>query len=317
MRLRFASYNLLDWTSYPAGGREAERQRRVVQTIRTIDPDVIAVQELKGAPGHVGVVLAELAKRTGLTATVGTVDGREVPAVAVGDNTVHVALLWREGLVPLPDTFRTFGPAVHDDGGWRGAGYGSLFRLAFQVQGRPILFASYHAPAFGRHRRIDQAEMALAAVTGPNLAAVVGSDFNSVGAARVGGDYYDRDPYTGQWFPELVHQCREVTHPGMNHRADRRPSEVWEAGGLRDVAAATGSPWRATTGHWPSSPFAVRGVRRRIDTIHATASLLPAVKGFRVVDDEVTRRASDHLPVVVDIDLTALSSSAGVAAVGR
>ncbi|MFY1700164.1 hypothetical protein ACN28G_29630 [Micromonospora sp. WMMA1923] len=314
--MRFATYNLLDWTSYPAGGREAERQRRVVQTIRAIDPDVIAVQEVKGSPGHVGVVVAELAARTGLTATVGSVDGRDVPAVGVGDNTVHVALLWREGLVPLPETFRTFGPAVDHRHGWRGVGFGSLVRLAFQVQGRPILFASYHAPAFGRHRRIDQAEMALAAVTGPSLAAVVGSDFNSIGAARVGGDYYDRDPYTGQpWFPELVHQCREVTHPGTSHRADRRPAEVWEAGGLRDVAAVTGGPWKATTGHWPSSPFAVRGVRRRIDTIHATASLLPAVGGFRVVDDEVTRSASDHLPVVVDIDPTALSSSGEVGAV--
>ncbi|WP_434740726.1 endonuclease/exonuclease/phosphatase family protein [Micromonospora sp. SH-82] len=315
MRLRFATYNMLDLTLSANSVQEADRQRRVVETIRAIDPDVIAVQEVKCAPGRVDRLVAELGERTGLTSVVRQVDGRDVHAVAVGDNTVHVALLWRDGLIPLPASFRAFSPAVHHHGGWRGVGYGSLVRVAFQMGGRPLMFASYHAPAFGRHRRIDQAEVALAAVTGPNAAVLVGSDFNSVGAARVGGESYDRDPYTGQpWWPDLVHQCREVTHPGTSHRADRRPAEVWEAGGLHDVAAAVRAPWVATTGHWPSCPYSVRGIRRRIDMIHATRTVLQAVRGVAVVDNEVSRAASDHLPVVAEVDLRALPMAQGAVA---
>ncbi|WP_428963048.1 endonuclease/exonuclease/phosphatase family protein [Micromonospora fluostatini] len=313
MRLRFATYNLLDLSLAPESAQEGERQRQVIQTIRAIKPDVIAVQELKCPPGRAGRLVAEVGERTGLTATVQESAGRAVHAVAVGDHTLHVALLWRPGLTPLPETFRTYSPAVHHHGGWRGVGYGSLVRLGFAVAGRAMTFASYHAPAFGRHRRLDQAETTLAAVTASAGPVLVGSDFNAVGAARVNGDFYDPDPYTGHlWWPDLVHQCHEPTHPGTNHRADRRPAAVWEAGGLYDVAAHTRRPWQATTGHWPSCPYSVRGIARRIDMVHATAPVLRAVSGVAVVDTPVSRAASDHLPVVVDLDPAALPAPTAV-----
>lgn len=304
MRLRFATYNMLDLTLAAADDQEAERQQRVIDTIREIDPDIIAVQELKGPPRQAARLAAELADRTGLTSTVQSDGSEPVHAVAVGDNTLHVALLWRPGLTPLPPTLRTYSPAVQDGGGWRGVGYGSMVRLAFQIHGSPLTFASYHAPAFGRNRRVDQAETVLAALTRPYGAVLVGSDFNSIGAARANGEDYDPDPYTGRpWWPDLVHQCHEPTHPGTNHRADRRPAQVWQAGGLHDVAAATGSPWTATTGHWPTCPYSSRGISRRIDMIHATAPVpLCAVESHTVIDIPITRHASDHLPVVVDLD---------------
>ncbi|GIJ13031.1 endonuclease/exonuclease/phosphatase family protein [Micromonospora andamanensis] len=311
--MRFVTYNMLDLTLHPNNAQEANRQQRVIDIIRSLDPDVIAVQELKSPPASAGRLAAELAERTGLTSTVPTNGtARTVHAVAVGDHTLHTALLWRPDLVALPDTFRTYSPAVHHDGGWRGIGYGSMVRLALQVDGRPIMFASYHAPAFGRHRRIDQAEAVLAAVTRPHELVLVGSDFNSIGAARSNGADYDPDPYTGRpWWPDLVHQCHEPTQPSQRHRADRRPALVWEAGGLHDVAAASRSPWKATTGHWPTCPYSARGIARRIDTIHATDPVLPAVRSLTVIDTPVTRAASDHLPVAVDLNPRKLPTTPG------
>ncbi|KUJ45425.1 endonuclease/exonuclease/phosphatase family protein [Micromonospora maris] len=312
-RMRFVTYNLLDLTLTADNLREANRQQRVIDTIRSLEPDVVAVQELKSPPASAARLAAELADRTGLTSTVATNgSARAIHAVAVGDHTVHTALLWRPGLTPLPHTFRTYSPAVHYDGGWRGIGYGSMVRLAFQIDGQPITFASYHAPAYGRHRRIDQAEAVLAALTRPHELALIGSDFNSIGAARTNGADYDPDPYTGRpWWPDLVHQCHEPTHPSQRHRADRRPAQVWEAGGLHDVAAATRSPWKATTGHWPTCPYGVRGIARRVDTIHATQPVLRAVRSLTVVDNPTTRAASDHLPVTVDLDPRKLAVNPG------
>ncbi|MFI7026964.1 endonuclease/exonuclease/phosphatase family protein [Micromonospora sp. NPDC049900] len=93
-RMRFVTYNMLDLTLNPNSLSEASRQRRVIDTIRSLDADVIAVQELKSPPASAARLAAELADRTGLTSTVPTNGtARTVHAVAVGDNTVHTALL--------------------------------------------------------------------------------------------------------------------------------------------------------------------------------------------------------------------------------
>lgn len=56
---------------------------------------------------------------------------------------------------------------------------------------------------------------------------------------------------------------------------------------LRDTTAASGPT------------FTARNPRRRLDAVLASTGLVPS--GGRRIDDDVARRASDHLPVVVDL----------------
>lgn len=164
---------------------------------------------------------------------------------------------------------------------------------------------------------------------------LIGGDWNSISADRVfragwvSEDdaepdrwvLYDPDPYTGpdrQWHGDLVYQTRWETDARGVRRwwADREPGEVLYAGGLRDVAAELKAPWQTTVGHCGDDPYG----ERRIDAIRVTEEVVPALRGYEVVNNEMTRaasdfsehgqkprtvdpkKASDHLPVVVTYD---------------
>jgi endonuclease/exonuclease/phosphatase family metal-dependent hydrolase len=80
---------------------------------------------------------------------------------------------------------------------------------------------------------------------------------------------------------------------------DRSAGDVLWAGGLHDVAAVLRAPWQPTAGHHRDDPYGARGVSRRIDAVRVTAEVLPALRAHQVTDTDLTRRASDHLPVSV------------------
>ncbi|RJQ74235.1 hypothetical protein D5S17_23275 [Pseudonocardiaceae bacterium YIM PH 21723] len=64
-------------------------------------------------------------------------------------------------------------------------------------------------------------------------------------------------------------------------------------------------PWQPTVGYWPEGdPFGPR----RIDGIRVTEEVLPALRGYEVVDTELARSASDHLPIVTRYDQTAITT---------
>jgi hypothetical protein len=147
-------------------------------------------------------------------------------------------------------------------------------------------------------------------MTRPAGPVLVGGDFNAVGAARVvdpetgRSRFYDPDPYQVGWFPDLVYQCDWRDDDATGRRtywADRRPCDIVISGGLHDVAATLNAPGAPTVGHHPADVFGQRGISRRIDHIYATADLVPDLVGYRVVDTEMARQASDHLPVVVSL----------------
>ena len=60
------------------------------------------------------------------------------------------------------------------------------------------------------------------------------------------------------------------------------------------------APWQATVGHHPDDSYGRHGISRRIDAIRVTTHVLGALRGHVVEDTELTRRASDHLPVTVE-----------------
>ncbi|GEM_PF-733309 len=311
---RFATYNM--WNLFrERRGDHLARYELVADVIRDMDVDVIALQEIIAPDVEAAASrLAQLAKMASMSAAVTPAwycedDAQDATyAVGAGGHGFCVGLMWRDAdwIEPVPDSFRAYGPQDF----WH-----ALVKLTLRIDGYPITFASYHASPFGRNLRADQAERLLAALTRPPGPVLMGGDVNTVGASRVVGpdgrlSFYDPDPYADvEWFGDLVYQCdwRFEDDGRRVHWADRRPSDVLVSGGLHDVAATLNAPWQATAGHHPVCEFGQRGVQRRIDAVFATDDVVPVLRGYEVVDTAMTRVASDHLPVVVTLDPSAIT----------
>ena len=299
--VRFSSYNMLDlFADDSAGARE--HYEMVVAVIRSLDADVLAVQEILAPDGPAAARrLAQLAGDTGLHSEVPGAGGRGEAALAVGGHGYHVGLLWRDGIEPVPGSLRCRGGGQDF---WHG-----LALVTLDVGGATIRHGAFHATPFSRGLRADQNERLVAAVTRPaGEPALVGADWNTESADRVlsAGTwqlYEPADPYAGApWFADLIYQCEWKYDEGgrRRHWADRGPGDVLFAGGLYDVAALTGAQWQPTTGHHPDDVYGQHGIRRRIDGIRVTEPLIEAMQAHWVLDTPQTRAASDHLPVTVE-----------------
>ena len=297
----FTSYNLLDLF---ADDSPAARQHyeRVVGVIRSLDPDVLAVQEILAPDGPAAAQrLRQLADDAGLRCEVPGPGAGTEAALAVGGHGYHVGLMWRDGIEPRPGSLRGHGGRDF----WHG-----LAVVTLDVGGIPVRHGAFHASPFCRALRADQNERLVAAITRPagGPPALIGADWNTECADRVliAGRwelYEAADPYAGVgWFADLIYQCQwDYDEQGRRrHWADRRPGDVLWAGGLHDVAALTRAVWHPTVGHHPDDIYAAHGVRRRIDAIRVTAELAAALCGHHVTDTTQAREASDHLPVTVE-----------------
>ncbi|MDQ2812988.1 MAG: hypothetical protein M3Z75_14210 [Actinomycetota bacterium] len=304
----FSTYNLLNLFAdgSPAG---REHYAAIVGVIRSLGPDVLAIQEILAPDGPTAARrLRQLADDTGLRCEVPGPGPGHGTALAVGEHGYHVALMWRDGIEPLPGSLRC-----------RGAGYfwHGLAVVTLDVGGTLIRHGAFHATPFGRAVRADQNERLVAAITRPEgePPALIGADWNTECADRVwsgeGWQLYEpADPYADvDWFADLIYQCQwDYDEYGRRrHWADRRPGDVLWAGGLHDAAALTGADWHPTTGHHPDDVYGTHGVWRRIDGIRVTAPLADALRGYGVLDTTQTRDASDHLPVTVEYLPTAVA----------
>jgi endonuclease/exonuclease/phosphatase family metal-dependent hydrolase len=297
----FTSYNLLDLF---ADDSPAARQHyeAVVSVIRSLDPDVLAVQEILAPDGDTAARrLRQLADDAGLRCEVPDSGGGRQTALAVGGHGYHVGLMWRDDIEPRPGTLRCHGGRDF----WHG-----LAVVTLDVGGTPVRHGAFHASPFCRALRADQNERLVAAITRPAGAppALIGADWNTECADRIASDgrwelYEPADPYAGiGWFADLIYQCQwDYDEQGRRrHWADRRPGDVLWAGGLHDAAALTRAGWQPTVGHHPDDIYAAHGVRRRIDGIRVTGELASALRAHHVTDTTLAREASDHLPVTVE-----------------
>jgi hypothetical protein len=310
----FTTYNLLDLGADDSADG-AEHYATVAESIRALRTDVLAVQEIcaRGVPAASDLLL-RLAGDTGLQCLVPRPGGDAVPALCPGSRGYHLGLLWRDGIEPVPGSFRSRSTDFWHALGW----------ITLDVGGSAVRHAVYHAPPFGRKIRADQNEIVVASLArtggpGARPPALVGADWNGESADRVHDpgtgrwDLYEPgDPYAGvNWFEDMIYQC-EWDYDGQGrrrHRVDRTAGEVLWAGGLHDAAAVLRAPWQATAGHHRDDPYGARGVRRRIDGVRVTSELIPALRAHRVTDTGLTRRASDHLPVTVEYDPSAIAAS--------
>jgi endonuclease/exonuclease/phosphatase family metal-dependent hydrolase len=297
----FATYNLLNLFAddSPAG---REHYETIVGVIRSLDTDVLAVQEII-APDEPTAArrLRQLADDAGLHCEVPDAEAGHEAALAVGGHGYHVGLMWRDGIEPLPGSLRCRGARYF----WHG-----LAVVTLDVGGTLVRHGAFHATPFGRALRADQNEHLVAAITRPEgePPALIGADWNTECADRIlSGEswelYEPADPYAGvAWFADLIYQCQwDYDEQGRRrHWADRRPGDVLWAGGLHDAAALIGADWHPTTGHHPDDVYGAHGVRRRIDGIRVTGPLADAVCGHSVLDTPQAQSGSDHLPVTVE-----------------
>jgi endonuclease/exonuclease/phosphatase family metal-dependent hydrolase len=299
----FTTYNVLDLFADPSADGRAHYEQ-VVEAIRGIGTDILAIQEIR-APNSTAARqrLLQLGDDLEMDCQVpGLEFGYRYPAIGLGSHGYHVGLLWRPGIEPVPGSFRN---RKHDF--WH-----SLACVTLDLGGRAVRHAAYHAPPFGRAMRSDQNELVVAHLARPagGPPTLVGADWNGESADRVRdegtGDwllYEPGDPYAAvEWFGDMVYQCEwDYDASGRRrHWVDRSAGEVLWAGGLHDAAAVLRSPWQPTAGHHHADEHGVHGVRRRIDAIRVTRPVLGALRAHHVTDTELTRQASDHLPVTVD-----------------
>ncbi len=309
----FTTYNVLD-LFLSDSAESAEHYQQVVKAIRELSCDVLAVQEIRGSDGQVVAGrLRQLADDVGMRCLVtpagGAADAR-LAAVAMGSRGFHCGLMWRGEIEPVPGSLRALG---------RGHFWHSLAVVTLDVGGRRVRHAAFHATPFGRLLRADQNERLVAMLTGPadSLPALVGADWNTESADRVFDQmtdhwvlYEPRDPYEGvPWFADMIYQCEwDYDENGQRrYRADRRPGDVLWAGGLHDAAAVLHAPWQPTAGHYPGDRYGAAGISRRIDAIRVSPHLLGALRAYHVTDTDLTRQASDHLPVTVEYDPAAVA----------
>ncbi len=297
----FTSYNLLDL--FADDSPEARHHYETITgVIRSLDTDVLAVQEILAADGQAAAQgLRQLADDTGMHCEVPSPCGGSQTALAVGGHGYHVGLMWRDGIEPVPGSLQCRG----DKDFWHG-----LAVVTLDVGGTLIRHAAFHATPFGRALRADQNERLVAAITRPEgePPALVGADWNTECADRIVSAgtwnlYEPADPYAGvEWFADLIYQCQwdYDEHGRRRHWADRRPGDVLWAGGLHDVAALLGADWHPTAGHHLDDVYGAHGVRRRIDGVRVTGQLAAAMCAHHVLDTAETRKASDHLPVTVE-----------------
>lgn len=283
-----------------------------VTTIREIYPDILALQEVivdETRPSdewaaEASTVIQQLAAETGLSATTLRADGTPGPTAMANNLTRgwYTAILWNPNTVkPFPGGFRPFGSPDF----WHG-----FTTVRFDLgAAEPVTVASYHGdPIRGDWRRNEALRIKSAfRTTGGAKPGLVLGDFNALSAATVdkpaGKRYYDPEPYLNQDHDDLEYQLLKGTI-GTTQLADRRQSEVLlRRGFMVDAAAHLGAPWQATVGHWKDGqgspdPWGAR----RIDLVYATRPVANALVSYTTHTSPAAREASDHLPVICEVD---------------
>ncbi|MFD8609699.1 endonuclease/exonuclease/phosphatase family protein [Streptomyces sp. NPDC059631] len=292
-----------------------------VTAIGEIAPDILALQEVivdESRPSdewatEASTVIQRLAAETGLSATTVRADGSPGPTAMA--NNAHrgwyTALLWNPATVtPIPGGFRPYGAPDF----WHG-----LTTMRFGIgAAKPVTVASYHGDPFRGNWRRDEAFRVKSAfrTTGGAKPGLVLGDFNALSAAKADGPegeqyYYDPEPYLDQDHDDLEYQLLEGTI-GTTQLADRRQTKVLlRRGFMVDAAAHLGVEWQATVGHWEDGqgdpdPWGAR----RIDLVYATRPVVPALVSYRTHTSPAARTASDHLPVICEIDPSKISGEA-------
>lgn len=248
------------------GRRDLAGDQRARAVIRALGTDVLIVHVVadgadraaKRRAAHQQVAaLAEAVRRCWLMEP-------DRPAVAVGSEAHHTAILWhRNRVTPV---------------GWRvvsGPGIRHAAAVAdLELGGLVVRVAGYCATGFGPHERATESHQIAAALT---------------------GDDRDRPVVLAVSDPILMHgnDTPETVAPD--------PAEVLYCAGLVDAAVLLGRPWTPTIGPWPAHrPAPVHG-SHRLDRCYVSESLRSTVIEHTVINTDTTRAVGPHLPLALEL----------------
>ncbi|MEU8495116.1 hypothetical protein [Pseudonocardia alni] len=132
----------------------------------------------------------------------------------------------------------------------------------------------------------------LAALAAPDRCSIIAGDANSLALG---------DPEPPDWARLPAHlgvRYLQPDHPGQAPVADRSALALLRRAGFVDAAAVHGdlAPTVPAAG-FPDAEF----VPFRCDHVLLSPALAPGLTTYRVLDDDRTAHASDHLPVVVEL----------------
>ncbi|MEY9848293.1 endonuclease/exonuclease/phosphatase family metal-dependent hydrolase [Streptacidiphilus sp. BW17] len=173
----------------------------------------------------------------------------------------------------------------------------TLARGQFEAPGgQPFTVLATHLAPFDGGKRLQEAGW-FTEYAGSTQPALALGDLNTPGLG-------DEDPDWGT-VPAHLHSRHRLANPdGTPGDSDRRAMQLLLHAGWIDAAApaAGAGPGAPTVGHWPGSERWLH----RSDFILANA----AVRADRawVIDNDLTRTASDHLPQLAEVTLAPMRS---------
>ncbi|MFJ6196963.1 endonuclease/exonuclease/phosphatase family protein [Micromonospora sp. NPDC092111] len=254
------------------GGRDRTgpgRRDLVTRVVAAQAPDVLAVQELRGfdRPG----VLAGFADRVGMR-----------PYLARTCFGQPVAVLVRPSW-PV----RSAGPV-------RRPFHHAAQRVELATTAGPLTVLSAHLdPYAGLRRRVEAGWLAGALRRAPGELALLAGDLNTLDPGTEHADRVARLP--------VAYRRRHLRRDGRT--VETRAVARLLAAGLVDLWTRAGGPpetgLTAPTRHGGGVEFS----GMRLDYLLGTPALAARLRGCRVVRDGDTEYASDHYPVVAELDL--------------
>lgn len=270
MRLRVMTYNILVGGVGPQG---LDRTAELLQVIEAARPDVVAIEEAQGfLPEERGTLYA-YARRLGMTGVIGR-----------SDSKLHLACLARPELdVRLERHIAA--PFRH----------GALHVSIAARWGRlPLVIV--HLNPFVEDARLEEIEYLLGAL--PSGPALLTGDFNGLSP---------QDVYPVERISDFLQQYRvtpaskSLGNPLPSRAENRAMSRLLEAGWV-DLGHACAGADRSPTYPTPCAPDP-EGPPIRIDYVLASPALAGAAVSCEVPRGSPADRASDHFPVVVELEL--------------
>ncbi|MFG1778153.1 endonuclease/exonuclease/phosphatase family protein [Micromonospora sp. NPDC049048] len=274
------------------GGRDrggADRRDLLVRVVAAERPDVLALQELRGfddrpaaapAPGGgrraaAGGALADFAGRVGMR-----------PHLARSCFGQPVAVLLRPPLRALAAT-RVRRPFHH-----------AAQRVTVATTAGALTVLSVHLdPYSGLRRRVEAGWAAAALRRAPGELGMLAGDLNTLDPVAEHTDRIARLP--------AAYRRRHLRRDGRT--VETRAVARLLAAGLVDLYAAISPPDDGTADAGLTAPTRHGGGAEfsgmRLDYLFGTAALAERVRDCRVLRGGDTEYASDHYPVVADLDL--------------
>lgn len=290
MLVRCMTWNMCNWGKRENDPDEVARYQAAVATVREVRPHKFFGQELFVPAGvSAQAVVDRFAAAAGMDSAVGVVGNH---------SRLGLCIAWRHPVQRTPGVVR-----VHTtDVLWH-----ALLGVTLRIDGIGVDCWVFHgAPRVGRDEglveaeRVEEARFVAGKVTGEgaNPYAVICADWNWPPADRLDdGPWWHPDPA----FPPGLTPAMERL------AASRAPGEVLVRAGLASAAATLRKPLEATsTGH-PSPMKGTDYGRRLIDEGLVTDRLAAALVDHWVVDTEITRATSDHLPVIFTYETSKLA----------